>query len=83
MNYLPIPAGAITGHDWANRKCILVDAVTRRPVFEGEKRAGFRGEYTIMGATPPHKASSTGRVLTEEGGEYFPSVANVAWELVL
>jgi hypothetical protein len=34
---------------------------------------------TIIGGTPPHKPSSTGRVFTGSGREYFPSVFNMTW----
>lgn len=37
----------------------------------------------VTGGRPPHKPSSTGRIYVEENGgsrEYYPSVADCAWE---
>jgi hypothetical protein len=40
----------------------------------------FRGEvYRLKGMTPPHKASSSGRVLLDNGAEYFPGVINATF----
>lgn len=65
---------------------ILVDTITGEPVSVGDIVTDFRGdEAVILGGTPPHKPSSTGRVYVRstEGdwsGEYFPSVYNLKWE---
>jgi hypothetical protein len=50
-------------------------------VQEGQKVIDFRGEaHTIKSGTPPHKSSSTGRIYTAEGREFYPSVVNCKWE---
>lgn len=39
-----------------------------------------RGETaTIQYGRPPHRPGSTGRVYTQGGGEYFPSVFKLQW----
>lgn len=53
---------------------------------KGEVLTCFRGEYyVLMGGTPPHKPSSTGRVWVrlldnpEWNREFFPSVFDLKW----
>ena len=49
-------------------------------VYEGEAVRSFRGEPAVItGGRPPHKAGSTGKVWTEEGGEYYPGVFKLRW----
>lgn len=53
-------------------------------VSTGDTLVDFRGETaTLIGATPPHKPSSTGRVyVRDEDGhqcEYYPSVYGLKW----
>ena len=49
-------------------------------VYEGQTVRSFRGEsYVITGGRPPHKPESTGKVWTEDGGEYYPSVFGLRW----
>jgi len=49
-----------------------------------ERITNFRGEtHTLTGGCPPLHASSTGRVYTKEGGEFFPSVYNLRWVRLL
>lgn len=70
----------ITRDNWT-----LTYEETGQPVAMGEIGETFRGEaVTIIGGTPPHKPSSTGRVTIKsiEGGweqEYFPSVVGCKW----
>jgi hypothetical protein len=57
----------------------LVDS-QNKPVFLGEILEDFRGDQSrITGGKPPHKPSSTGRVWTAGGAEFFPSVFNCTW----
>jgi hypothetical protein len=35
---------------------------------------------TVIGGRPPMKPSSTGRIYTEDGREYFPGVVDLRWE---
>jgi len=44
-------------------------------------RKDFRGEdFTITGATPPHKPSSTGRIYLSDGSSFYPSVCGLEWK---
>lgn len=50
------------------------------PVEEGAEVKDFRGyPAVIVGGTPPHKVSSTGRVQTKAGAEFFPGMFNLKW----
>ena len=57
----------------------LVDKETGEEVKLPYKTVDFRGDpMTVIGFTPPHKPSSTGRIEVEGGmTEYFPSVAGL------
>jgi hypothetical protein len=58
---------------------VLCHARTGKTVVEGEVVLDFRGEAdTVMGGTPPHKPSSTGRVWVQ-GGEFYPTVFDLVW----
>ena len=51
---------------------------------EGDTLLDFRGEIaTLLGGTPPHKPSSTGRVYVRDADgnkcEYFPSMFGLKW----
>ena len=51
-----------------------------RPVKFGESYPDFRGDMDIItGGLPPHNPGSTGRVITDRGMPYFPSVFNMEW----
>lgn len=53
---------------------VLINEETGNQVLKGDTVKDFRGDSAIVESyTPPHKPSSTGRVITNEG-EYFPSV---------
>lgn len=70
-------APAIASGNWK-----LVDAEGQQ-VAAGSSRLDFRGQSeVIVGGTPPHKTDSTGRVHTEQGASFYPSVFNVKWEYV-
>jgi len=56
------------------------DGDVAEPVLKNTKAADFRGHVdTIVGGRAPHKPSSTGRVWTADGREYFPSVFDMKW----
>ena len=58
------------------------DSDAQEGVLKGTKAATFRGEvHTITDGRAPHKPSSTGRVWTADGREYFPSVFDMQWVL--
>jgi hypothetical protein len=49
-------------------------------VAKGVTALDFRGDSdVIIGGRAPHKPSSTGRVWTADGREYFPSVFDMQW----
>lgn len=58
----------------------LVNEKTNREIKMGSIVKDFRGDkLKVIGFTPPHKPSSTGRVRVSENGyetEYFPGVIN-------
>jgi hypothetical protein len=57
----------------------LVREGTNTPVAIGETIVSFRGLETILlGGSPPHKPSSSGKVWVENA-EYYPSVFNLKW----
>lgn len=60
---------------------VLVDDRTGLdPVLKGAGVMNFRGETrTITGGRPPHTPNSTGKVWTQDGGEYYPSVFGLKW----
>lgn len=65
----------ITDGAWA-----LINEATGAAVFRGEILADFRGDAgVIVGGRAPHKPSSTGRVHTANGQEFFPSVYGLKW----
>jgi len=56
------------------------DSDAQEGVLKGTKAATFRGEvHTIIGGRAPHKPSSTGRVWTADGREYYPGVFDMKW----
>ena len=56
----------------------LVDKETGEEVKLPYKTVDFRGDpMTVIGFTPPHKPSSTGRIHTDDGMSYFPSVVGL------
>lgn len=58
----------------------LIEEKTGAAVVFGESYPDFRGDLEIIvGGTPPHKPSSTGRVETSVGMTYFPGVFNLKW----
>lgn len=62
-----------------NLTWVLVREATHEEVMVGDTITSFRGVTAVLkGGTPPHKPSSTGRVVIE-GAEYFPSVFNLKW----
>jgi len=57
----------------------LVEGTDGAAVDIGDMVQSFRGGFAVLkGGTPPHKPSSTGRVVTCDG-EYFPSVYGLKW----
>jgi len=64
----------MTKNEWT-----LVHNKTSIPVEIGEIVKSFRGDvYKILGGTPPHKPSSSGKVWVENA-EYYPEVFNLKW----
>ena len=60
-------------------KWTLVHNDTKAPAQVGEIVKSFRGdEQTLLGGTPPHKPSSSGKVWVENA-EYYPEVFNLKW----
>ena len=58
----------------------LVHASSGAGVAPGSELPDFRGDLdVIIDGTPPHKPSSTGRVYTKSGAEYYPGVFNLKW----
>jgi len=56
----------------------LVDEKTGEEVTLPYETLDFRGNpMTVISFRAPHKSSSSGRISTKEGGEYFPSVAGL------
>jgi len=56
----------------------LVDEKTGEEVTLPYETLDFRGDkMTVISFRAPHKSSSTGRIYTKGGGEYFPSVAGL------
>ena len=56
----------------------LVDEKTGEEVILPYETLDFRGDpITVISFRAPHKPSSSGRISTEDGGEYFPSVAGL------
>jgi hypothetical protein len=56
----------------------LVDEKTGEEVTLPYETLDFRGDkMTVISFRAPHKPSSTGRIYTKGGGEYFPSVAGL------
>lgn len=52
-------------------------------VARGDRATSHRGEeYTITGGRPPVHQGSTGRVWVEGGGEFFPTVFDLKWEVI-
>ena len=60
-------------------KWTLVHKDTSAPVQVGETVKSFRGdEQIVLGGTPPHKPSSSGKVWVENA-EYYPDVFGLKW----
>ena len=60
------------------RNAKLVDKETGEEVKLPYETVDFRGDpMTVIGFTPPHKSSSTGRIHTDDGMSYFPSVVGL------
>lgn len=65
----------------------LVDK-TGKPMKRAAYITDFRGDrFILLGGTPPHKPSSSGRVLVKfydddcpQQWEFFPSVFNLVWK---
>jgi hypothetical protein len=58
------------------------DSDAQEGVLKGVTALDFRGNSdVIIGGRAPHKPSSTGRVWTADGREYFPSVFDMQWVL--
>lgn len=67
------------GYD-GKRWLLLREDGTERGLHKGEAVRSFRGEPAVItGGRPPHKAGSTGKVWTEEGGEFYPGVFGLRW----
>lgn len=67
------------GYD-GKRWLLLREDGTERGVREGETVRSYRGEDAVLtGGRAPHKPESTGKVWTEAGGEYYPSVFGLRW----
>ena len=65
----------ITVHGWT-----LMRQNTREPIYTDTVVYSHRNEaHTLTGGRPPHKLGSTGRVWTQGGGEYFPTVFDLIW----
>ena len=70
-----------TGYD--GKKWLLIDTYTQRSVNIGDALVSHKGDaYVVTGGSAPKKPSSTGRVYTAQGREFFPSVFNCAWTKV-
>lgn len=53
-----------------------------QPVNQGSVHTDFRGNSAIItGGRSPHKPSSSGFVHTAAGGEFYPNVFDLRWEL--
>ena len=60
------------------RKGKLVDKKTGQEVRLPYETVDFRGDkIVITGYQAPHKRGSTGRIYTDDGGSYFPGVADL------
>lgn len=59
----------------------LTHATTGEPVANLPKAfPDFRGnDAVIIGGRPPMRPGSTGKVWTDNGGEFFPSVFDLKW----
>jgi hypothetical protein len=73
----------ITGLNYANQVCILVDENDEPVVMKTAYRT-FRGdEWQVTGGRAPHKPSSQGKVWVEDWAgftmEYYPSVFGMRW----
>jgi hypothetical protein len=62
-------------YDASNAKLVTKDGQEVKLPYE---TVDFRGDpMTVIGFTPPHKSSSTGRIHTDDGMSYFPSVVGL------
>jgi len=62
-------------YDARNAKLVTKDGQEVKLPYE---TVDFRGDpMTVIGFTPPHKSSSTGRIHTDDGMSYFPSVVGL------
>lgn len=58
----------------------LIDESTGKEVNTGDFIISFRGIVTVCtGGKPPHKVSSTGKVWTASGADFYPSVFGLKW----
>lgn len=76
----------ITTRGADNRVWILIAKSDQEPVIKGQdllSRREGEGPYTLLGGTPPHKPSSTGRVHVRDENmnfrEFFPTVFDLEW----
>lgn len=73
----------VVGVDWQGRAMALVDAVNGNPIKTDDRRLTAKGEDSaITGGRPPHKPGSTGKVWTDDNGEFYPSVFGLEWVAV-
>jgi hypothetical protein len=70
----------ITSTDYLGRTCTLVHEHNGTPVFLGDNIEARRGSAVCTGGRAPHKPGSSGKVWTEDGGEFFPHVFDLKWE---
>ena len=67
-----------TGYD--GKRWLLIDSVTQKSIKPGQHVENFRGiRSVITGGKAPHTPASSGRVFTDEGREYYPTVFSLAW----
>jgi hypothetical protein len=69
---------AITGVNYAGLHCSLIHAATGSAIRTGE----YINSLKIVGGSPPHKISSSGKVAIkcDDGTrEFYPSVINCKW----
>ena len=70
----------IKGIGYDGKLWLLIDDVTQISVKVGDVREDFRGDKgVVQDGTPPHKASSTGRMQTTDEGEVYPGVYGCKW----
>ena len=68
----------VTGINWAQEACVLVDA-DGQPVKVGQTVTNFRGQTAkVEGGVAPHKSNSEGFVVTSRG-ESYAGVYGLRW----